>query len=135
MKKNRVLFNGQDYNEQCNLLNKNEFYRIVISVTFDAFHFGIAMTLAFSGLKIRDENLKKAHNLLTHFHKKLTLSFFLFAIDGNFHRNIFAVLFASDVENIFAWTIRCRVDKASLKIFLSSTIFQLLKTEDFFIKN
>ena len=86
-------------------------------MTFDAFHFGIAMTLAFSGLKIRDENLKKAHNLLTHFHKKLTLSFFLFAIDGNFHRNIFAVLFASDVENIFAWTIRCRVDKASLKIF------------------
>ena len=112
-----IICNGQDYNEQYYLLNK-EFYRIVISVTFDAFHFGIAMTLAFSGFKIRCQNFKKSHNLLLHFNKKLTLSFFLFAIDGNFHRNVFAVLFASDVENIFTWPIRCRVDKAPLKISL-----------------
>ena len=113
-----IICNGQDYNEQYYLLNKDEFYRIVISVTFDAFHFGIAMTLAFSGFKIRCQNFKKSHNLLLHFNKKLTLSFFLFAIDGNFHRNVFAVLFTSDVENIFTWPIRCRVDKAPLKISL-----------------
>ena len=95
---------------------------IVISVTLEAFHLGIAITLASSsspwgskssfiwkvGSDPKIAFVSDRIRFLMDFEPCL-------AVDRNFHWDVLSVLLAADVENVLAWPVWRRVQKTALK--------------------